>query len=52
MLDPDPLKRPSLKEVLEHPLIARYANPKNDGDREIVRGARQTILAYARPAAS
>ncbi|VTU39574.1 Serine/threonine-protein kinase PrkC [Variovorax sp. PBS-H4] len=52
MLDPDPLKRPSLEAVLEHPLIARYSNPMNDGERAVVAGARRTILAYARPAES
>jgi len=43
MLDPDPLKRPSAETVLAHPLIAPYANPSTDEQKEIVRRARNLI---------
>jgi serine/threonine protein kinase len=50
MLDPVPERRPSLAEVLKHPLIAPFANPQNDLDRAIVTRARQIILRHVRPA--
>jgi serine/threonine protein kinase len=44
MLDPDPVKRPSLEAVLAHPSIAPYANPSNQDEEDVLRRARQWII--------
>lgn len=52
MLDPNPLKRPSLQKVLEDPLIAPYASPSTPTHQDIVAAARKTILRHTPPAES